>query len=126
MILTSNRTREIHDALKRRCLYHWIDFPTYDKEFRILQATVPEAPESLARPDLSASRRASRRRSLQAAGDGRDARLGAGTAGPRHDRSQRPEPSTTTLGVILKYQEDVDSVRGDVAANLVGRALLRI
>ena len=49
VILTSNRTREIHDALKRRCLYHWIDFPNYDKEFRILQARVPEAPENLAR-----------------------------------------------------------------------------
>ncbi|HEU5433757.1 MAG TPA: MoxR family ATPase, partial [Thermomicrobiales bacterium] len=49
VILTSNRTREIHDALKRRCLYHWIDFPTFDKEFRILQARAPEAPERLAK-----------------------------------------------------------------------------
>ncbi|MGH2549321.1 MAG: AAA family ATPase, partial [Thermomicrobiales bacterium] len=47
VILTSNRTREIHDALKRRCLYFWIDFPTYEKEFRILSAKVPEASEIL-------------------------------------------------------------------------------
>ncbi len=47
VILTSNRTREIHDALKRRCLYYWIDFPTYEKEFRILSAKVPEASELL-------------------------------------------------------------------------------
>ena len=49
VILTSNRTREIHDALKRRCLYYWIDFPTFEKEFRIMAAKVPEAPEQLAR-----------------------------------------------------------------------------
>ena len=47
VILTSNRTREIHDALKRRCLYYWIDFPTYNKEYRILSAKVPDAPEKL-------------------------------------------------------------------------------
>src|SRR3954465_13320939 len=48
-ILTSNRTREVHDALKRRCLYHWIDYPTEQKEFEIVLARVPEAPEALAR-----------------------------------------------------------------------------
>ena len=89
VILTSNRTREIHDALKRRCLYHWIDFPDYDKEFRILQARVPEAPENLARQIVGLHPGATRYRSLQAAGDGRDARLVAGIAGPRHGRSQR-------------------------------------
>ena len=47
VILTSNRTREIHDALKRRCLYHWIDFPTFQKEYRILSVRVPEASEKL-------------------------------------------------------------------------------
>ena len=49
VILTSNRTREVHDALKRRCLYHWIDYPTAQKEFEIVLARVPEAPEQLAR-----------------------------------------------------------------------------
>src|SRR5256714_5104724 len=48
VILTSNRTREVHDALKRRCLYHWIDYPTAQKEFEIVLARVPEAPEQLA------------------------------------------------------------------------------
>src|SRR3954451_5311373 len=48
VILTSNRTREIHDALKRRCLYHWIDFPTFHKEYAILSAKVPDAPQRLA------------------------------------------------------------------------------
>ena len=49
VILTSNRTREVHDALKRRCLYHWIDYPTAQKEFEIVLARVPDAPEQLAR-----------------------------------------------------------------------------
>ena len=49
VILTSNRTREVHDALKRRCLYHWIDYPTAQKEFEIVLARVPQAPEKLAR-----------------------------------------------------------------------------
>ena len=48
VILTSNRTREVHDALKRRCLYHWIDYPTAQKEFEIVLARVPAAPERLA------------------------------------------------------------------------------
>src|SRR4029450_5834696 len=49
VILTSNRTREVHDALKRRCLYHWIDYPTAQKEYEIVLAKVPRAPEQLAR-----------------------------------------------------------------------------
>ncbi|MGH2464190.1 MAG: AAA family ATPase, partial [Candidatus Limnocylindrales bacterium] len=49
VILTSNRTREVHDALKRRCLYHWIDYPTAQKEYEIVLARVPQAPERLAR-----------------------------------------------------------------------------
>ena len=49
VILTSNRTREVHDALKRRCLYHWIDYPTPQKEYEIVLAKVPDAPERLAR-----------------------------------------------------------------------------
>src|SRR5207244_13151208 len=49
VILTSNRTREVHDALKRRCLYHWIDYPSAQKELEIVSARVPEAPERLAR-----------------------------------------------------------------------------
>jgi MoxR-like ATPase len=125
VILTSNRTREIHDALKRRCLYHWIDFPNYDKEFRILQARVPEAPERLARQIVAFTQGLRGVDLFKPPGmaetiDWSRALLALGTvdlnAGVVDD----------SLGVILKYQEDVDTVRGDVAANLVGRALLQI
>jgi len=54
VIVTSNRTRELHDALKRRCLYHWIDHPTLDREIEIIRARAPEVPEALAR-DVAAA-----------------------------------------------------------------------
>jgi MoxR-like ATPase len=125
VILTSNRTREIHDALKRRCLYHWIDFPNYEKEFRILQARVPEAPERLARQIVAFTQGLRGVDLFKPPGmaetiDWSRALLALSTvdlnAGVVDD----------SLGVILKYQEDVDTVRGDVAANLIGRALLQI
>jgi len=125
VILTSNRTREIHDALKRRCLYHWIDFPDYDKEFRILQARVPEAPENLARQIVAFTQGLRGVDLFKPPGmaetlDWSRALLALGTV------DLNEQSVDDSLGVILKYQEDVDSVRGDVAANLVGRALLQI
>lgn len=122
VILTSNRTREIHDALKRRCLYYWIDFPTYEKEYRILSAKVPEAPERL-RMQICGFTQGLREVDLfKPPGmaetlDWAQALLALGTS-----ELQR-ESVDDTLGVILKYQEDVDRVRGDVAATLVGRAV---
>jgi MoxR-like ATPase len=121
VILTSNRTREIHDALKRRCLYYWIDFPSYEKEFRILSAKVPEAPERL-RMQICGFTQGLREVDLfKPPGmaetlDWAQALLALGTS-----ELQR-ESVDDTLGVILKYQEDVDHVRGDIAGALVGRA----
>ncbi|HET8524391.1 MAG TPA: MoxR family ATPase [Thermomicrobiales bacterium] len=121
VILTSNRTREIHDALKRRCLYFWIDYPTYEKEFRILSAKVPEAPERL-RQQICAFTQGLREVDLfKPPGmaetlDWAQALLALGTV--ELDR----EYVDDTLGVILKYQEDVDRVRGEVAGALVDRA----
>ena len=88
VILTSNRTREIHDALKRRCLYHWIDFPDYDKEFRISQAACPGSTEEPGAADRGLHPGATRHRSLQAAGMA-ETLHGRGHCGPRHGRSQR-------------------------------------
>ena len=115
VILTSNRTREIHDALKRRCLYYWIDFPTYQKEYRILSRQGAGSAREAANPDLRVHAGLARGRSVQAAGNGRDARLGAGTALASARQSCNTESVDDTLGVILKYQEDVDRVRGDQA-----------
>ncbi len=121
VILTSNRTREIHDALKRRCLYYWIDFPTFEKEYRILAAKVPEAPETLARHICAFTQGLRELDLFKSPGmaetlDWAQALLALGAA------QLTPEAVDDTLGVILKYQEDVDRVRGDVAKALVERS----
>ena len=122
VILTSNRTREIHDALKRRCLYYWIDFPTFDKEFRILQAKVPEAPARLARQICAFTQGLREIDLFKPPGmaetlDWSQALLALGT------KELDTQVVDDSLGVILKYQEDVDNVRGDFATNLITRAL---
>ena len=121
VILTSNRTREIHDALKRRCLYYWIDFPTFQKEFRILAVKVPEAPARLATQICAFSQGLREVDLFKSPGmaetlDWAHALLSLGTTELTNDMVD------DTLGVILKYQEDVDRVRGDIANALIARA----
>jgi MoxR-like ATPase len=121
VILTSNRTREIHDALKRRCLYYWIDFPTFDKEYQIVSARAPEAPERLARQICAFTQGLREVDLFKPPGmaetlDWARALLALGA------NELAPEVVDDSLGVILKYQEDVDQVRGEVANGLVGRA----
>jgi MoxR-like ATPase len=122
VILTSNRTREIHDALKRRCLYYWIDFPNFDKEYRILSAKVPEASERLATQictftqglrDVDLFKSPGMAETL----DWAQALLALGS------RDLSDEVVEATLGVILKYQEDVDRISGDLTQRLVAEAL---
>lgn len=122
VILTSNRTREIHDALKRRCLYHWIDFPSYDKELQILSAKVPEVPAQLAREVCSYTQGLREIDLFKSPGmaetlDWANALIALGS------NQLADEVVSDTLGVILKYQEDVDRVRGDVSQRLVQRAI---
>jgi MoxR-like ATPase len=121
VILTSNRTREIHDALKRRCLYFWVDFPTYQKELRILSAKVPEAPQVLAEQICAFTQGLRQVDLFKSPGmaetiDWAEALLALGT------NELQDEVVQDTLGVILKYQEDVDKVSGDIAQRLVARA----
>jgi len=122
VILTSNRTREIHDALKRRCLYYWIDFPDYQKEYRILSAKVPEASERLANQICAFTQGLRELDLFKSPGmaetlDWANALLALGS------NELTDEVVEDTLGVVLKYQEDVEKVRGDIAARLVARAL---
>ena len=88
MILTSNRTREVHDALKRRCLYHWIDYPTAQKEYEIVLAKVPEAPERLAREVVGFVHRLREADLTKVPGHRRDARLGRGAPVARCPRAR--------------------------------------
>ena len=89
VIVTSNRTRDVHDALKRRCLYHWVEHPTFEREVEIIQLRLPHVPQSLARQVASATQQIRSLGSLQAAGRRRDARLGAGALGARRRSARR-------------------------------------
>jgi len=92
VVLTSNRIRELHDALKRRCLYHWIDHPGLDREVAIVRSRAPEVSSRLAEQGARVVQQLrSGRRPDQAAGRRRDHRLGAGAAPPRHERPRPGE-----------------------------------
>jgi MoxR-like ATPase len=111
VILTSNRTREVHDALKRRCLYHWIDYPTADKEYAIVQARLPGMDARLARSVVVFVQRLREVELTKLPGvaetlDWASALLALGAP------SLSPEVIDPTLGVLLKYQEDVRLIRG--------------
>jgi MoxR-like ATPase len=121
VILTSNRTREVHDALKRRCLYHWIDFPTAQKEYEIVLARVPEAPERLAREVVGFVHRLREADLTKVPGiaetlDWAAALLSLGAV------ELAPELVDETLGVVLKYEEDIRQVRGDQARRMLTEA----
>lgn len=121
VILTSNRTREVHDALKRRCLYFWIDYPDFEKEMDIVQARVPEAPEMLAR-QVTVFIQELRRQDLYKI-PGVAETLDWITALVALDRQQLDiDIIEDTLGVILKYQDDVMKVSGETARKILERA----
>jgi MoxR-like ATPase len=114
VIVTSNRTREVHDALKRRCLYHWIDYPSMDRELAIVRARLPDVPEQLARSVVAFIQRLRSADLTKLPGiaetlDWAAALLALGA--PALD----PQLVDDTLGVVLKYEEDVRRVRGEAA-----------
>lgn len=121
VVITSNRTRELHDALKRRCIYCWIDYPNFQKELTIVRAKVPQASEQLA-AQVVAFIQELRRRDLYKM-PGVSETLDWASALTTLDQTALDEQTVNeTLGVILKYQDDVENVRGGVAAELTGRA----
>ncbi|HYH94141.1 MAG TPA: MoxR family ATPase [Candidatus Saccharimonadales bacterium] len=124
VILTSNRTREVHDALKRRCLYHWIDYPTAAKEYEIVLARVPAAPEQLARQVVGFVHRLREADLTKVPGiaetlDWAAALLSLGA------RELTPELVDETLGVVLKYEEDIRQIRGEQTARMLTEVAAR-
>ncbi len=110
VVVTSNRTREVHDALKRRCLYHWIDYPTVEKELAIVRARAPEAAEQLARDVTALVHRLRELDLYKAPGVAETldwARALAQLGATRIDTSL----IDATLGAALKYQEDLERAR---------------
>jgi MoxR-like ATPase len=120
VIITSNRTREVHDALKRRCLYYWIDYPTFDKEFEIVRAKVPQAPSQLARQVTGFVQELRRLELYKIPGV---AETLDWTAALVALDQQALELSIVedTLGAILKYQDDVEKVKGENAKAILER-----
>ncbi|MEK7312234.1 MAG: MoxR family ATPase [Chloroflexota bacterium] len=120
VIITSNRTREIHDALKRRCLYYWIDYPTFDKEFEIVRTKVPQASEKLSR-QVTGFIQELRRADLYKV-PGVAETIDWTTALVALDQKALDQSIIEeTLGVILKYQDDVEKIRGENAKAILDR-----
>ncbi len=121
VVLTSNRTREVHDALKRRCLYHWIDFPAFEKEYNIVLAKVPDAPHRLAQEVVAFVQelRSEDLYKLPGVAETLDW-VSALVALDREDLSD--EVINDTIGVLLKYQDDIQHVAGPVAQRILANA----
>ena len=118
VVITSNRTREIHDAIKRRCLYHWVDYPDALRELSILRRKCPRAPEKLAREVVAFTQRLRSMDLFKAPGIAET--LDWAEALLTLDRvALDPATVTDTLGVLLKYQDDVGAITKEVAERLV-------
>jgi MoxR-like ATPase len=120
VVITSNRTREIHDAVKRRCIYHWVDYPDATRELEIIRRRVPQAQEVLARQIVAFVRDL---RSLELYKlPGLSETIEWGRALLALDR-QTLDPATIddTLGVLLKHQDDLARVQGSEAARILER-----
>lgn len=120
VIITSNRTREIHDALKRRCLYYWIDYPTLEKEFEIVSMKVPEAPERLTR-QLVAFVQDLRDKDLYKVPGVAETLDWASALVALDQTDLAPEVVDNTLGTILKYQDDIEKVKGREVEMMMSR-----
>ena len=115
VVITSNRTREVHDALKRRCLYHWIDYPDLEKEVEIVRARAPEAADGLAR-EVAALVQGLRGMDLYKVPGVAETLDWARSLAALGARSIDTSLVDATLGAALKYQEDLERVRDKVPA----------
>ena len=118
VILTSNRTREVHDALKRRCLYHWVDYPGFERELQILHSKVPEAPEALSREVVAFVQRLRAEDLFKKPGvaetiDWAKCLLALDVI------ALSPEVIADTLGAVLKYQDDIQKLSGLEAGKIL-------
>nr|WP_242527445.1 MoxR family ATPase [Ktedonosporobacter rubrisoli] len=122
VIITSNRTREIHDALRRRCLYYWIDFPTLDKEYAIIRARMPEAPERLAK-QVCAFVHELRSLDLYKAPGVAETLDWISSLLAIKQVELVEGPTRDTLGALLKYQDDVLKAGGSELRRILQKAL---
>ena len=121
VILTSNRTREVHDALKRRCLYHWVDYPDFAREIKILHTQAPEATEALSREVVAFVQRLRTEDLFKKPGvaetiDWAKCLLALDVI------NLSPEVIGDTVGAILKYQDDIQKLQGSEAKRILEEA----
>ncbi len=122
VIITSNRTRELHDALKRRCLYNWIDYPDFDKELRIVTSKIPDAPARLTASVTAFVQELRRADLYKVAGVSETLDwIGALIALDRTELN--PSTIEQTLGILLKNHEDIEALRGERVNELLNLAL---
>ncbi|HSP24592.1 MAG TPA: MoxR family ATPase [Saliniramus sp.] len=118
VIITSNRTREIHDALKRRCLYHWLDYPDAARELAILRAKVPKSPAKLSK-DIVAFVQAIRKEDLFKSPGVAETLDWASALVELDAVALDPHLVSDTLGVLLKYQDDIQKMQGSKAKEIL-------
>ena len=122
VVITSNRTREIHDALKRRCLYHWIGYPSADREFEIVKRRIPDVNEQLGKQVVTFVQAVREKDFYKLPGvaetiDWANALMKLGTT------TLSAEITEDTLGMLLKYQDDIEKMKGEVTHGLVQQAV---
>jgi len=121
VVITSNRTREIHDALKRRCLYHWIDYPSAEQEFEIVKRKIPAVSEALGKQVVAFVQAIRQKDFYKFPGiaetlDWANALMKLGTT------ELSADVTADTLGTLLKYQDDIEKMDGETTHGLVQRA----
>jgi MoxR-like ATPase len=121
VVITSNRTREIHDALKRRCLYHWIEYPSAEQEFEIVKRKIPDANNVLGKQVVAFVQAIRQKDFYKLPGiaetiDWANALIKLGTT------ELSTEITSDTLGALLKYQDDIEKMDGRATHGLVQRA----
>jgi MoxR-like ATPase len=122
VVITSNRTREVHDALKRRCVYSWIPYPDFEKEYRIVTSKVPGASDRLARQVTAFVQDLRTADLYKAAGISETLDWAAALVALDRDVLDS-HVIDETLGILLKNQEDIDSVRGERVGAILARVL---
>ncbi|MBO6758943.1 MAG: MoxR family ATPase [Roseibium sp.] len=119
VVITTNRTREVHDALKRRCLYHWVDYPDAERELEIVRRKVPGAAGRLAEDVVAFVQKLRAEEELFKQPGVAETLDWATALSELNEIALDPDMASDTLGVLLKYQDDIERVRGSKVRQMV-------
>ena len=121
VLITSNRTREIHDALKRRCLYHWVEYPDYQKELQIITTRLPDAPRRLAEQVTGFIQELRETELFKIPGVSETIDWATALMA-LNQTTLEPQVIEDTLGIMLKYEDDIAQIRGEPIQSLLERS----